>query len=598
MKKYFIVLFVIFLVFQAYNTYSGIIYIDPAPNAKYVNVKNTVVIGFDKKVINFSSVTPDYFSVTGSKSGIHKGSVKFTSGNTKIIFTPDAPFYFDEDVSVTLKNGIKLKDNSETGIYSYSFKTQFNKPAPGAFKGNSGDYIFSKPPVFLDNPIKDILPFLSVNISNNPAPGKIFMSNFSFSPAVSNTIYLLITENTGEVYSYIGQNFTALDFKKQPNGNLTYFKSGPDKFYELDINYHTVDSFYTGNGYPTDGHELRLLPDRHALMMVYDTQTVDMSQLVVGGKEDCLVIGLVIQEIDAEKNVVFQWRSWDYIPITEAQHQDLTADYIDYIHGNAIELDNDGHYLISSRHLDEITKINRYTGDIIWRLGGPGNVFTFINDPDDRFYYQHGIRRLPNGNIILFDNGNFHSPPHSRAVEYTLNETDMTATLAWQYRNTPDIFGFAMGFAQRLENGNTLISWGATNPSVTEVTPSGEIALEMSLPQGVFTYRAFKDDWGGSSIGIEPPPLYFVPVVYDLRQNYPNPFNPVTKIEVDIPSSTFANLSVYDILGRLVKTVVNGELDARRHVYELNSTDFAAGVYFYTLRAGGYVQTKKLVVLK
>lgn len=78
----------------------------------------------------------------------------------------------------------------------------------------------------------------------------------------------------------------------------------------------------------------------------------------------------IIQELDQSKNVVFQWRSWDHFRITDATHEDLTAALVDYVHANALEVDNDGNILLSSRHLDEITKIDRQTGNIIWRLDG------------------------------------------------------------------------------------------------------------------------------------------------------------------------------------------------------------------------------------
>ncbi len=82
----------------------------------------------------------------------------------------------------------------------------------------------------------------------------------------------------------------------------------------------------------------------------------------------------------------------------------------------------------------------------------------------------------------------------SRAVEYHLDEVNKIATLVWEYRNTPVIYGSSRGSVQRLQNGNTLICWGGTNPTMTEVTPAGDIALEMSLPQNVISYRAFRDE--------------------------------------------------------------------------------------------------------
>jgi hypothetical protein len=200
---------------------------------------------------------------------------------------------------------------------------------------------------------------------------------------------------------------------------------------------------------------------------------------------------MVIQELDSSHNVVFQWRSLDHFQITDVTHEDLTASMIDAVHPNALQLDSDGNILLSSRALDEVTKINRSTGDIIWRWGGKHNQFTFINDSIG-FSHQHGVHRIANGHIAVFDNGNFHTPSFSRAVEYELDENAKSAKLVWQYRHTPDVSSFAMGYVQRLENGNTLISWGATNPSLTEVRPDGTTALELSLPASVVTYRAFR----------------------------------------------------------------------------------------------------------
>ena len=168
----------------------------------------------------------------------------------------------------------------------------------------------------------------------------------------------------------------------------------------------------------------------------------------------------------------------------------MTAANINPWHGNAI--DADGNLLVSFRNSDEITKINSRTGEIIWRLGGKKSQFTFVNDPLNGFSHQHGIRRLQNGNLILFDNGNLHSPPMSRAVEYKLDEQVKTAELVWEYRHAPALYGFALGFAQRLANGNTLISFG-TSQRVIEVDRSGAKQWELAiLGAQVYNYRAFR----------------------------------------------------------------------------------------------------------
>jgi len=85
---------------------------------------------------------------------------------------------------------------------------------------------------------------------------------------------------------------------------------------------------------------------------------------------------------------------------------------------------------------------------------------------------------------------------------------------------------------------------------------------------------------------------------YKLSQNYPNPFNPTTTIEYAIPRQELVTLKVYDILGREVKTLVNGQMQAGNHSIIFNGNNLASGVYFYRIQAGNFVQTKKLVLLK
>ncbi|HQY52484.1 MAG TPA: arylsulfotransferase family protein [Ignavibacteria bacterium] len=479
--------FIIFIFLLSVNFAKGdIIYTEPVRNAKLVSINNNIIIGFDENIQ--SSDLLKTIIVKGSVSGIHSGKVILTKDKRKFLFIPSEPFAFNEEVEVKL---IRLKTLSGfINNFSYIFYTQKSKPLDVPNQsilnetGNS-DLIYNSQ--MQGSPD---LPNISVRILDNPSAGKLFLGNFPFSQ-IPNTPYLLQSDNNGNI-SYFREVYVwALDYKRQPNGMQTFFEGLGYHAEDNDHNY--IRSYFCGNGYSTDHHELQITNDGHAFLMSYDPQHVDMSMIVPGGNPNAIVTGLVIQEIDESNNVVFQWRSWDHMLITDAIGINLTDSLIDYVHGNAIDIDDDGHLLISSRHISEITKINRNTGDIIWRMGGKNNEFTFINDPI-KFSYQHDIRRLDNGNVTLFDNGNYHSPPFSRAVEYDLDEVNKTATLVWQYRNTPDNFGFAMGSVQRLKNGNTLIGWGSSHPNISEVTPEGNIALEMTLPAGIFTYRVFRDE--------------------------------------------------------------------------------------------------------
>ena len=94
-----------------------------------------------------------------------------------------------------------------------------------------------------------------------------------------------------------------------------------------------------------------------------------------------------------------------------------------------------------------------------------------------------------------------------------------------------------------------------------------------------------------------------VPAVYSLHQNYPNPFNPSTKIRYKIKDSRFVTLKVYDILGKEIVTLVNekqspGEYEVPFSINQFSGYQLPSGVYFYQLRAGDLVETKKMILLK
>lgn len=168
----------------------------------------------------------------------------------------------------------------------------------------------------------------------------------------------------------------------------------------------------------------------------------------------------------------------------------LVGTQVNPYHINALERDTDGNLLISMRNSSQIVKVDVSTGFVMWRFGGKRNQFLFIGDPLFGFHRQHGVRRLRNGNLLIFDNGNSHIPPVSRAVEYQVDETFKTATFVNEYR-VPDLFADAMGFAQRLENGNTVVCYG-TARFIREVSPQNRVLWQLH-PIGIeLPYRALK----------------------------------------------------------------------------------------------------------
>ncbi len=88
------------------------------------------------------------------------------------------------------------------------------------------------------------------------------------------------------------------------------------------------------------------------------------------------------------------------------------------------------------------------------------------------------------------------------------------------------------------------------------------------------------------------------PVKFDLSQNYPNPFNPATTINYDLPVKSFVTLKIYDLLGREVATLVNENQAASHYTINFDASKLSSGVYLYKLKAGDFVQTRKMMLLK
>jgi hypothetical protein len=497
-------------------------YIFPKPNSEFLRKETSIIVrpggNLDSRVLEGHSV----FRLVGSKSGIHEGQTIVSDDKKTIVFKPLEAFEQGERVTVTVNDGIRLENGQRLKGMTFSFIVQSDRVpdlerslVAESSTGVPGDRISEPlPSRALSDTLPADFPLIRIDSLNNPAPGNVFLANFGAVGGVAPTAnYLLILDNAGKPVSYkrvspVATTF-AYNFTTQPNGLVSYVEKTltTSTVRVLDTTLSVVESYQGGNGYNGDIADFRIMPNGHVFLLMYDWQIVDMSKIVAGGNPGANVAEAVIQELDLERNVVFQWRSLDYIPITDA-YVDSLASTIDYIHANGFEFEKDGGILLSSRHLSEITKINGSTGDIIWRLGGKRNQFRFVgeleNNKPNYFSFQHDVSRLANGNILLFDNGNQHTPQFSRVVEYSLDEETKVATFIWDYRHRPDIFSSANGSAQRLPNGNTFIGWGNAGltglTSVTEVHPDKSIAFELTLTKGQRSWRAYRFPWKQSPV--------------------------------------------------------------------------------------------------
>ena len=325
-------------------------------------------------------------------------------------------------------------------------------------------------------------------------------------PAPGVGYYAMILGNDGTPLWYTPLTNACWDFKVLPNGYLHYaqqiralsYTGGGDVIHQiLDGNYYLTESIHGGNGYAAEAHDFKLLPNGNVLLVGYYLTRVDMSQVVTNGNPAALVSGAVLQELDAQRNVVWQWRAWDHYPFT-SQWVNSTAAVISEFHINCLFLDNDSNLVVSTPNW--VKKINRQTGDIMWHLGGTENQFTFVGVTQQQGvndFNSHAINRLPNGDVLLYNNSAFGQPGSTSSVhEYSLDETNKIATHVWTYTPAPGVSGPFQGSAQRLDNGNTFIGWGGlpgvTKVACTEVSGTN-VVFQMKFDNtNVISYRAFR----------------------------------------------------------------------------------------------------------
>ena len=336
-------------------------------------------------------------------------------------------------------------------------------------------------------------PNFEIVVNNNPYPEDIIIHTMS-----GGDHFMAIIDTDLSVKWYINSGSRGMGFEVSGD-KLTYFHKDLQEWRVLDGFMQETDTLAASDGLRADYHDFRLLSDGSYFILSYDSIIVDMSELVENGNPQAIIHGVaVIEEFNAEHELVMEWNGWDNLNIADYTHLNLTAQEFTWMHVNSIEIDYDNNVLISDRRSDDVIKYNRLNGDLIWYLGGPLSDFTFLNDPFGGFSKQHDARRLDNGNILLFDNGNDHSPPVSRAVEYEINEENHTATMIWEYIHPENYLALAMGSIQRLSNENTLINWG-TIPGkgaiITEVDYEKNIVLEIIYPYIYHSYKVRKSNW-------------------------------------------------------------------------------------------------------
>ena len=295
----------------------------------------------------------------------------------------------------------------------------------------------------------------------------------------------VIVDNLGKVVWYRFRPGGVLgSWTGQPNGTYTWLSAADSSGYYV----HDVLGEETGRlacvGYKTRFHDV-LVQATGDVWIMCDEETIE-DLTAYGGIDTAKVTSTVVQHLDPSGQVAFQWRSIDHLSFAESDPSLLTGAAVNFTHGNAIELDADGLPLVSFRSLDEIVKIDTATGNVLWRFGGLANQFTILNDTKGAFQRQHGLRVVGLGHLQFLDNG---TQVPSRLVRYTLDTLAMTATLDWEFTDTPTTFAAVGGSTQVLSNGGGLVSFGPAG-RVVQVDAAGARAWELSGINGTYVFRA------------------------------------------------------------------------------------------------------------
>lgn len=297
-----------------------------------------------------------------------------------------------------------------------------------------------------------------------------------------------IVDNQGRVRWYVTSEDPVLNnFQSHPSGEYTMF--GTEDLTRL---YKVLDE--RGNvvrtigcvGLDTRFHEVRVMPQGDYWALCDRDVPTDLSSR--GGAAEGTVTWTVVQHVGADGELLFEFDTSEHFSLDDIDPDVIDgADAVNITHGNAIELAADGNILLSFRSLNEVTKVDVVTGEVLWRLGGLANQFA-VDDPTRDFARQHGVRLVEPGVLQLLDNG-VEAP--SRLVRYLIDEQALTAERVMEYSHASNALTLVGGSTQVLAGKRGLVSFGRTG-RVAEVDETGAQTFELTGLEGLYIFRAFR----------------------------------------------------------------------------------------------------------
>jgi hypothetical protein len=275
----------------------------------------------------------------------------------------------------------------------------------------------------------------------------------------------------------------------------------------VDASYREIARVRAGNGRAMDMHEFLLTPHGTALFVCYpEGVPADLSS--IGGPSDGSARQSVIQEVDVSSGrLLFEWRSLEHVSVDESYQRPAIP--FDYLHVNSIDILPDGNLLVSARSTWALYKLDRKTGQVIWRLGGNRSDFELGDGAE--FAWQHDARTPTASTITLFDDGNAgwddgsgasNTESQSRGLVLQVDEKRRVARVARSYRHPHRLVAEAMGSFQTLPSGHVVIGWGSASVT-SEFSADGRLLADWRVGSKQASYRAYRYPWVGAPT--EPP---------------------------------------------------------------------------------------------
>lgn len=450
-------------------------------------------------------------TVSGSRSGVHRGRLTGYSQGDGASFVPFHPFTPGETVAV---HG-RVRVGARSAPFAFQFTVAHPDPliyaplAKPARDYNEVQHFASAPSL---QP-----PVLTVT-GADPArsPGYLFAAPYQGTGPSGPEIFA----DDGELIwfhplpgSEAATNLQVQEYDNQPvltwwQGTIPPqgFGQGEEMIYSSA--YTQIGRVHAGNGYKVDLHDFHLTPQHTALFTVFDPIACDLAS--VGGPAGGAVTDSVFQEVDLATGLVRrEWHSLDHVALRESysapEGSSLAWPY-DFFHINSIDQLAGDQTLISARNTWALYQLNTTTGQIDLRVGGRLSDVKALNGAATA--YQHDATVQPNGTVTVFDNGAVPKVhPQSRAIVVSIDPQARTDTLLARYEQ--GISAGSQGSVQTLApSGDLFVGWGA-QPYFSEFTPSGQLLYDAHWHGSYESYRAYRFPWTGHPA--QPPALAVSP---------------------------------------------------------------------------------------